>query len=108
MSAWHIFGAIMTMAAVTLLLRAFPFLLFSGRKPPEVILYFGRVVAPGAIAMLVVYCFNSVAPLKYPYAVPEILASAAVILLHLKFRNPLLSIVAGTILYMILVQFVFA
>ena len=104
MSFRYLFGAVMIMAVVTLALRAFPFLLFGGRKPPELVLYFGRVVSPGAIAMLVVYCFNSVDPLVWPCAVP---ASAAVVILHLKLRNPLLSIIAGTVLYMILVQMVF-
>lgn len=107
MSFRYLFGAVMIMAVVTLVLRAFPFLLFGGRKPPELVLYFGRVVSPGAIAMLVVYCFNSVDPLVWPCAVPELLASAAVVILHLKLRNPLLSIIAGTVLYMILVQMVF-
>ena len=46
-------------------------------------------------------------PLQAPFALPELLASAAVVLLHLKFRNPLLSIIVGTVLYMVLVQFVF-
>lgn len=108
MSVSYLFGAVMVMAAVTLLLRAFPFLLFGGRKPPEIVLYFGRVVSPGAIAMLVVYCFNAVTPGAYPFAIPELLASALVVGLHLKLRNPLLSIVTGTVFYMILVQFVFA
>ena len=107
MSFRYLFGAVMIMAVVTLALRAFPFLLFGGRNPPELVLYFGRVVSPGAIAMLVVYCFNSVDPLVWPCAVPELLASAAVVILHLKLRNPLLSIIAGTVLYMILVQMVF-
>ena len=65
-------------------------------------------VSPGAIAMLVVYCFKSANPLHAPFAIPELLASVAVVLLHLKFRNPLLSIIVGTVLYMSLVQFVFA
>lgn len=105
--AWYLFWAVMVMSAVTILLRAVPFILFGGRKPPEIVLYLGRVVSPGAIAMLVVYCFKSVNPLQVPFALPELLASAAVVLLHLKFRNPLLSIIVGTVLYMVLVQFVF-
>ena len=105
MNAWTLFASVMVMAAVTLLLRAFPFLLFGGRKPPETVLYFGRVVSPGAIAMLVVYCFNAVEPREYPFALPEVLV---VVGLHLKFRNPLLSILAGTAVYMVLVQRIFA
>lgn len=108
MNFWYLLGAVMVMAVVTLVLRAFPFLLFGRRKPPELVLYFGRVVSPGAIAMLVIYCFNLVDPLVRPYAIPELLASATVVFLHLKLRNPLLSIIAGTVLYMVLVQTFFA
>ena len=75
--AWYLFWAVMVMSAVTILLRAFPFILFSGRKPPEFVLYLGRVVSPGAIAMLVVYCFKSANPLHAPFAIPELLASVA-------------------------------
>ena len=40
-------------------------------------------------------------------ALPEIIAAAVVVLLHVWRRNTLLSIVAGTVVYMLLVQLVF-
>ena len=42
------------------------------------------------------------------YALPELLACAAVVLLHIWKRNTLLSIAGGTALYMLLVQVIFA
>ena len=57
--------------------------------------------------MLVVYCLRSTQVFAYPYGVPELIACLAVIGLHAWRRNVLLSVGAGTILYMVLVQMVF-
>ena len=95
--------------AVTVGLRAFPFLLFgSGKKCPAVITYIGRVLSPAAIAMLVIYCYCSGYKGKDLLAsgcgIPELAASLVTVALHLWKRNPLLSIISGTAVYMFLVQ----
>ena len=59
------------------------------------------------MGMLVVYCLKDVTPLQYPYGLPELIASAAVVLSYIARRNTVLSILAGTILYMVLTNFVF-
>lgn len=102
-------ATIAVMALVTFLTRVLPFLLFDhGDSPPKLILYLGRVLPPAIIAMLIVYCLRGVnfsAPVHW---VPHFIASVAVALLHIWKKNNLLSIFGGTILYMILVQAVFA
>jgi branched-subunit amino acid transport protein AzlD len=45
--------------------------------------------------------------LQSPFGIPELLGCAAVAILHIWKRNTLLSIGAGTVLYMLLVQLVF-
>ena len=95
--------------AVTVFLRAFPFLAFGrGGKPPAFVIRLGGLIPPAAIAMLVVYCFCGYFQDKTfagcGYGIPELAASAAVIGLHLLVKNPLLSILAGTAVYMILIQ----
>ena len=60
------------------------------------------------MGMRVVYCLKSVSLTASPHGVPEFLAVAAVVLLHLWRRNTLLSIFGGTAFYMVLVQLVFA
>lgn len=59
------------------------------------------------MGLLVVYCLKGVDILQAPFGIPEILSCAAVALLHVLKRNSLLSIGAGTVLYMVLVQAVF-
>jgi len=93
---------------VTMATRFLPFLLFGGKKqPPKVITYLGKVLPCAIMGMLVVYCLKDVRPLAYPYGIPELLGIALVALLHVWKRNSLLSIGAGTVAYMLLVQLVF-
>ena len=96
-------------AGVTFLLRALPFLFFgTGKRPPALVLSLGNVLSPAAIAMLVVYCFacyvRDRAPVDHMFGLAEIAAAAVVVTLQVWRRNPLLSIVAGTAVYMVLVQ----
>ena len=101
-------AAIAVMAIVTFLTRALPFLLFDrGSAPPKLILYLGRVLPPAIIAMLIVYCLRGVSFAQAAGWLPQLIAVAAVVILHLWKHNNLLSIFGGTILYMILVQNVF-
>ena len=60
------------------------------------------------MAMLVVFCLKNVSITAFPHGIPELISVAAVALLHIWKRNNLLSIGVGTVLYMILVQTVFA
>ena len=99
---------ILVMAAVTALLRFLPFLVFpGGRKRPQIITYLGTVLPYSVMAMLVIYCLKNVSVLAAPFGLPEFIAVAAVIMLHVWKRNNLLSIGAGTALYMFLIQVVF-
>lgn len=98
--------AIGVMSFFTMLLRFAPFLIFR-QKTPKVILYLGRVLPEAVMAMLVVYCLRNVSFLKGRHGLPEMIAIALVMLLHKWKHNTLLSILAGTVTYMVLVQFVF-
>lgn len=98
--------AIITLA--TLLTRALPFLLFpSGKETPPVVRYLGAVLPFSVIAMLVIYCFKNVSLFSGSHGLPELIASAFVIVMHKWRHNLLLSIAGGTVLYMVLVQLVF-
>lgn len=97
---------IAVMAGITMLLRFLPFLLFS-QKTPKLVLYFGNVLPYSIIAMLVVYCLKETELLKGNHGLPEILSVLLVVALHKWKHNTLLSILSGTVTYMLLVQVVF-
>ena len=94
-------------ALVTALIRFAPFLVFrGGRETPAVILRLWKLLPCAVMSMLVVYCLRNM-DFAGSHALPEIIAAAVVVLLHVWRRNTLLSIVAGTVVYMLLVQLAF-
>ena len=102
----YIFLAILIMTGGTFFLRGSAFVIFKNRTP-KVVLYLGKVLPGAAMAMLVVYCFKGVSLTEGNHGIPEIIATAVVVALHKWKHNTLLSILVGTILYMLLLQFVF-
>ena len=95
-------------AAVTMFLRFLPFLIFGGKREiPEYVVYLSGVLPYAIMGMLVVYCLRNMDLFAGTHGIPEILASASVVGLHVWKRNTLFSIAAGTVFYMFLVQIVF-
>ncbi len=108
LTSWQTLVMIFAVALGAQLTRVTPFLLFPQNKPlPRMIVYLGRVLPPAMMGLLVVYCFKDAAFFSFPFALPELIAGAAVAALQLWRRNVLLSIGVGTALYMVLVQCVF-
>ena len=96
-------------AVVTFATRVLPFLIFPGnKKTPPFVTYLGNVLPFAVMGMLVIYCLKSVNVLSAPYGLPELISVVLVIIVHKWKHNLLLSIAGGTILYMFLIQVVFA
>ena len=99
---------ILVISFTTYLTRAIPFLLFpANKKTPEFVTYLGSVLPFAIIGMLIVYCLKQTTIDSYPFGIPEVISIAAVIAVHIWRKNTLLSIGGGTLLYMLLVQYVF-
>lgn len=108
MNDLHAAAMITVIALVTIALRFLPFLIFGeNRKTPPLVAYLGQVLPYAIMGMLVVYCLKGVDLSTAPFGIPEAIGCALVALLHIWKRNTLLSIGAGTVCYMLLVQFVF-
>ena len=94
---------IIWVSILTIITRIVPVLIFGkGRKVPKYILYLGEVVPYTAMGLLIVYCLKDVQIFNSPYALPEIIGVAVVVISYLWKRNSILSVVIGTILYMFL------
>ncbi len=92
----------------TVLTRFLPFIIFpAGKKMPEIIKYLGKVLPAAVFGFLVVFCLKNVEILGGSHGIPELIAIAVVVLLHLWKRQMLISILGGTVVYMLLVQSVF-
>lgn len=116
--------AILIIALVTALCRFLPFLIFrSNKKTPAFISYLGKALPYAIMAMLVVYCLRSVdfaghlqaqaqsqsqahaASLLTSHGLPEIISILLIMLVHRLKRNSILSILSGTICYVLIVNF---
>lgn len=96
-------------ALATMITRFLPFVVFSGKRPtPRYIQYLGKALPSAIFAMLVVYCLKDVSLFAGNHALPELIAIAFTVGLHLWKRQMLLSVAGGTVCYMLLIQCVFA
>ena len=91
----------------TLLTRFLPFVVFKGKKIPPFIDYLGYALPVAVFGMLLVYCLKDTVVTSFPFALPEILGLAVTSAIYLWRKNTLLSIAAGTVFYLFLVQVVF-
>ncbi|WP_312643553.1 AzlD domain-containing protein [Hydrogenoanaerobacterium sp.] len=92
----------------TMVTRFLPFFIFpDSKKTSPYITYLGKVLPYAVIGLLVVYCLKGVSFTTAPFSIPEAIAIACIVLLHIWKGNTLLSIGAGTLVYMLLVQLVF-
>jgi branched-subunit amino acid transport protein AzlD len=104
----YIWLSVAVIALVTAALRFLPFALFgNGKKTPKIIEKLSSMLPYAIMGMLVVYCLKDVSFGSLRGFLPAFIASAVVIVLHVWRRNTLLSIISGTISYMLLVQLVF-
>lgn len=96
---------ILVATVFTMLTRFLPFLIFGKNKEtPPYISYLGRVLPYAIMGMLVVYCLKGTSFLALSGWAPSAIAVVAVVLLHVWKRNSLLSILGGTVIYMILLR----
>lgn len=102
------FFTILVIVLGTMLTRFLPFLLFPAGKPtPKLVQKLGRILPAAVFGLLIVYCLKNVSFLSGSHGLPELISIALVTALHLRKRQTLLSIAAGTVCYMLLIQFVF-
>ena len=107
MDKLHAAALVAVIAAVTIALRFAPFLLLRGRETPKFIAYLGRVLPYAIMGMLVVYGLRGTTFAQAGSWLPQAISVALVVGLHIWKGNTLLSIIAGTGCYMLLVQMVF-
>ncbi|MCD8036341.1 MAG: AzlD domain-containing protein [Clostridiales bacterium] len=98
-------ASIAVIAAVTWICRAIPYIIFGGKREiPPVITYLGKVLPAAIMIILVIYCLRNVEFFNYSESLPTIISVAAVVLLQWKKENTILTIAAGTVLYMVLIR----
>ena len=91
----------------TVLTRFLPFVIFKGKKIPKALDYLGFALPASVFGMLLVYCLKDTVVTSFPFALPEVLGLTVTSAIYLWKKNTLISIAAGTMFYMFLIQVVF-
>lgn len=108
MTDLHIWGTVAVIALTTAAIRFLPFVIWNGnKKTPKIIEKLGKVLPFAIMGMLVVYCLKDVSFTNTSGFLPPLIACLVVGILYIWKRNMLISIIAGTVCYMLLVQLVF-
>ncbi|MBQ9325368.1 MAG: AzlD domain-containing protein [Clostridia bacterium] len=96
---------VLTGALVTLVIRALPFVVFRGeRRIPAFITWLGGQLPHAAMAMLLVYCMKDMDFSHPSGAFPMLLGTLVTVLVHVRFRQTMCSIVSGTAAYMLMIR----
>jgi branched-subunit amino acid transport protein AzlD len=90
------------MAAIIIFCRALPFLFLAGRKPPAFLTFVEASMPAIAMTVLAVAAYTALDWSAPRGTLPQLIAGATVVLLHLWKRNALVSILGGTALYFLL------
>lgn len=95
---------ITVMAVATFMTRALPFILLHKISDHPLLLHLGRYLPPVMMVLLLIYCFRDLRFSGFADGPAELMALALVVALQLWRGNALLSIMAGTALYMFFCQ----
>ncbi|CAD7289736.1 hypothetical protein LMG7974_01814 [Campylobacter majalis] len=99
-----LFMAVLLSAFATFLTRAFPFYLIKTYKQNAYLKAIQKHMGIMIMVILVFYALKDTKLHVYPYGANEAIAILTLIIIHLKFRNALLSIVTSTAFYMFLTR----
>ena len=105
-SEWVIFAAVLLSAFATFLTRAAPFYVIKNYKPSPWLSAVERHMGLMIMVILVCYGLRGIKFDVYPYGLNEALAVFSAVLIHLRFKNALLSIAASTAIYMTLIRII--
>ena len=97
--------AIVVMSLVNIFTRFFPFIFFKKGELPNSLVFIGKFFPATIMTILIFYSIKDINFLLYPYGLKELFSILITIILHVKFKNYLVSIFCGTLFYMGLVQY---
>jgi branched-subunit amino acid transport protein AzlD len=105
MSNYEIYIAIAIMTVVNYFTRVLPFLFFKKNELPSYVVFIEKFFPAVIMTILIVYSVKDIDFTLAPHGLKEVGAILFTAILHLTLKNYLISIFAGTIFYMGLVQY---
>jgi branched-subunit amino acid transport protein AzlD len=100
----YIVAAIAIVAAITFAQRALPFAVLRTIQSSRLVENLNRWMPTGLVLILAIYSLQATSFLAAPYGIPEAVALAVTIALHLWRHNAVLSILVGTATYLVILN----
>ncbi|EAJ2879126.1 branched-chain amino acid ABC transporter [Campylobacter coli] len=100
----NILYEILAASLATYLTRVLAFILFKNKKENHHLLFVQHNMPLVIIIILFFYTFYEVDFYPYPYGIDFIVSCVLVFLIHILFKNALLSIILGTVFYMLVLR----
>lgn len=101
------FITIAVVVLATVITRFTPYIAFPEGKPvPDFVKYLGKYLAPAVFGLLVVYCLRNVSWIHGSHGLPELAALGATLLVFMKTRSMMAPMLAGTAVYMLIVNLI--
>ncbi|RLA06984.1 MAG: branched-chain amino acid ABC transporter [Gammaproteobacteria bacterium] len=98
----NIYLVLLVVMVANLLTRLTPMLFFKNNNIPSWVGFIEKNFPPMIMIILIFYTLKDVSVVVAPYGIQELFAIAMTAIIHLIFNNFLLSIFAGTAIYMLL------
>jgi branched-subunit amino acid transport protein AzlD len=98
----YMLAVVLSLCALSIITRVLPFLFtarLSGNIKMQVL---GKRLSAYIMMLLVIYEVNPASLKTYPFALPAMLSLLVVTLMHLFLHKPLLSMICGTVSFIIL------
>lgn len=105
MSSYEIYMAIAIMAVVNYITRVFPFVFFRKNELPTYLVFIEKFFPAVIMTILIFYSIKDIDFSLAPYGLKEVGGIIFTAILHITLKNYLVSIFAGTIFYMVLIQY---
>lgn len=106
MNTGRIIGVILLSAFITFGLRALPFVIFKGdRELPAKVQLLGKRLPPAIMSVLIVYCLKDVRTSFMENGIWELVAVLVVAVSYKWKHNTFVSILLGTVVYMLLLAY---
>jgi len=102
----YVAAALAVAVGITFALRAMPFAMKNALKESALLADVGRWMPLGAITILAIYCLTTIDITTPAYGLAGLTGVAATIAIHWWRRNAVLSILAGTATYFIMVNWI--
>lgn len=100
----YVSAALALAVAVTIALRALPFAMKNALRDSALVADLGRWIPLGAVTVLAVYCLSSIDLDAPGHGLGPVLGVAVTVGVHAWRRNAVLSILAGTMTCLLLVN----